>query len=101
MSNHLRCGRRSLFARDGFSAFPDLNSETLDPCHLPGRKRKKERRCAHSLRYALRMEPIFEVRQAEEGGGYVARALGQAIFTEAEIWQGLRENVMEVTSPHF
>jgi hypothetical protein len=47
------------------------------------------------------MEPIFEVRQAEEGGGYVARALGQAIFTEAEIWQGLRENVMEVTSPHF
>jgi hypothetical protein len=32
------------------------------------------------------MELIFEVREAEEGG-YVARALGQAIFTEAETWR--------------
>jgi predicted RNase H-like HicB family nuclease len=46
------------------------------------------------------MELIFEVREAEEGG-YVARALGQAIFTEAETWEELRENVLEVTSLHF
>jgi len=29
------------------------------------------------------MELIFEVREAEEGG-FVARALGQGIFTEAD-----------------
>jgi predicted RNase H-like HicB family nuclease len=46
------------------------------------------------------MELIFEVREAEEGG-YVARALGQSIFTEAETWQELRDNVREVTSLHF
>jgi hypothetical protein len=27
--------------------------------------------------------------------------LGQAIFTEAETWQELRDNVLEVTSLHF
>ena len=46
------------------------------------------------------MELIFEVREAEEGG-YVARALGHAIFTEAETWAELRDNVLEVTSLHF
>ena len=46
------------------------------------------------------MELIFEVREAEEGG-YVARALGQAIFTEAETWAQLRENELEATSLHF
>jgi len=52
------------------------------------------------LRYAMCMELIFEVREAEEGG-YVARALGPAIFTEGETWQELRDNVLEVTSLHF
>jgi predicted RNase H-like HicB family nuclease len=46
------------------------------------------------------MELIFEVREAEEGG-YVARALGHAIFTEAETWAELRANALEVTSLHF
>ena len=50
--------------------------------------------------YATCMELIFEVREAEEGG-YVARALGHAIFTEAETWQELRDNVREATSLHF
>ena len=50
--------------------------------------------------YDLCMELIFEVREAEEVG-YVARALGQAIFTEAETWQELRKSVLEVTSLHF
>jgi hypothetical protein len=31
----------------------------------------------------------------------VARALGQAIFTEAETWAELRDNILEVTGPHF
>jgi hypothetical protein len=52
------------------------------------------------FRYDLSRELIFEVRQAEEGG-YVARALGQAIFTEAETWAELRDNVLEVTSLQF
>ena len=55
---------------------------------------------ARYFRYDLGMELIFEVREAEEGG-YVARALGQAIFTEAETWQELRNNVLEATSLHF
>lgn len=46
------------------------------------------------------MELIFEVRDAEEGG-YYARALGHAIFTEAETWEELRANVLEATSLHF
>ena len=46
------------------------------------------------------MELIFEVRDAEEGG-FVARALGHAIFTEAETWDELRAKVLEAVSPHF
>jgi hypothetical protein len=46
------------------------------------------------------MELIFEVRDAEEGG-YYARALGHAIFTEAGTWSELRANVLEAVSLHF
>jgi len=46
------------------------------------------------------MELIFEVRDAEEGG-YYARALGHAIFTQADTWEELRANVIEATSVHF
>ncbi len=46
------------------------------------------------------MELIFEVRDAEEGG-YCARALGHAVFTEAETWEELRANVLEAVSLHF
>jgi hypothetical protein len=46
------------------------------------------------------MELIFEVREAEEGG-FTARALGYSIFTEAETWDELRQNVREVASLHF
>jgi hypothetical protein len=46
------------------------------------------------------MELIFEVRDAEEGG-YCARALGHAIFTEAETWEELRANVLEAATLHF
>jgi hypothetical protein len=46
------------------------------------------------------MEPIFEVRDAEEGG-YFARALGYGIFTDTETWDELRAIVLEATSVHF
>jgi len=46
------------------------------------------------------MDLIFEVRDAEEGG-YYARALGHAIFTQADTWDELRKNAMEATSLHF
>jgi predicted RNase H-like HicB family nuclease len=46
------------------------------------------------------MEIIFEVRDADEGG-YFARAVGHSIFTQAETWDELRQNVMEAASLHF
>jgi predicted RNase H-like HicB family nuclease len=46
------------------------------------------------------MELIFEIRDSGEGG-YFARALGHSIFTEADTWEELRQNVLEATSLHF
>ena len=46
------------------------------------------------------MELIFEVREAEEGG-FNARALGHAIFTQAKTWDELRGNVLEAATLHF
>jgi len=46
------------------------------------------------------MELIFEIRDAEEGG-YLARALGHSIFTEAGTWDELRANVLEAVALHF
>ena len=46
------------------------------------------------------MELVFDVHDAEEGG-YFARALGHAIFTQAETWEKLRANVLEAVSLHF
>jgi len=46
------------------------------------------------------MELIFEIRDAEEGG-FFARALGYAIFTQADTWEELRANVLEAAAFHF
>jgi len=46
------------------------------------------------------MEIIFEVRDAEEGG-YWARALSHAIFTQADTWDELKANVREATALYF
>jgi hypothetical protein len=46
------------------------------------------------------MELIFEIHDAEEGGFY-ARALGHAIFTQGETWDELRDSVLEAVSLHF
>jgi len=47
-----------------------------------------------------RSEIIFEVVESQEGG-YEARALGEAIFTEAETLEELRTNVREAVRCHF
>lgn len=45
-------------------------------------------------------EIIFSVQEAPEGG-FVARALGQSIFTEADTMDELRAQVREAVTCHF
>jgi hypothetical protein len=45
-------------------------------------------------------EIIFVVEEAPEGG-YVARALSESIFTEADDLAGLRDAVREAVGCHF
>ena len=46
-------------------------------------------------------EIIFEVREEEVEGGFVARALGHSIVTQAETWEALRTNVRDAVRCHF
>lgn len=46
-------------------------------------------------------EIIFEVTQDEVDGGFIARALGHSIVTEADTWEELRANVREAVLCHF
>jgi predicted RNase H-like HicB family nuclease len=48
----------------------------------------------------MRSELIFEVEQ-EADGGYVAEALGEAIFTQADTLDELRANVQDAVRCHF
>lgn len=45
-------------------------------------------------------ELIFLVEEAAEGG-YVAKALGESIFTEADSLAELRSNIKEAVECHF
>jgi hypothetical protein len=45
-------------------------------------------------------EILFQVDESPEGG-FVARALGHSIFTEAGTLDHLRENVREAVACHF
>ena len=45
-------------------------------------------------------EIIFVINESIEGG-YEAQALGLSIFTEAENWSELKENLIESVSCHF
>ena len=47
-----------------------------------------------------RDELIFEVREDPEGG-YVAKALGESIFTEASDWSTLEAQVREAVECHY
>jgi hypothetical protein len=46
-------------------------------------------------------EIIFEVAEDDTNGGFVARALGHSIVTEADSWDDLRVNVREAVLCHF
>ncbi|MBX3733897.1 MAG: 2-oxoisovalerate dehydrogenase [Verrucomicrobiae bacterium] len=46
-------------------------------------------------------EVIFEVREDESEGGFVARALGHSIVTQADTWEALRINVRDAVRCHF
>lgn len=45
-------------------------------------------------------ELVFEVTQ-EADGGFVAEALGESIFTEADTWEELRVNVREAVTAFY
>ncbi len=45
-------------------------------------------------------EIIFLVEESPEGG-YIARALGYSIFTEADTWDELKEAVQDAVRCHF
>jgi hypothetical protein len=49
---------------------------------------------------AVAGELIFVVEEAPEGG-YLARALGASIFTEADTVKDLREKVRDAVRGHF
>ncbi len=46
------------------------------------------------------LEIIFEVTEAPEGG-YDARALGHAIFTQGDDWDDLKEMARDAVLCHF
>jgi hypothetical protein len=45
-------------------------------------------------------EIIFLIEEAAEGG-YIARALGHSIFTEAESMEALRNQIRDAVKCHF
>ena len=45
-------------------------------------------------------ELVFEVTQ-ESDGGFVAECLTESIFTEADNWEKLRQNVKEAVAAYF
>jgi hypothetical protein len=48
----------------------------------------------------MQEEIIFLVEDAPEGG-YIARALGHSIFTEADTWDELKEAIQDAVHCHF
>jgi len=48
----------------------------------------------------MEKEIIFSVEEAPEGG-YLARALGFSIFTEADTFEGLKKAVHDAVLCHF
>ena len=45
-------------------------------------------------------ELVFEVTQ-EADGGFLAECLTESIFTQADDWEELRQNVKEATAAYF
>ena len=46
-------------------------------------------------------EIVFQITEDETDGGFIARALGHSIVTEADTWEELRVNVREAVLCHF
>ena len=46
-------------------------------------------------------EIIFEIHEDESEGGFVARAPGHSIVTQADSWDELRTNVRDAVRCHF
>jgi hypothetical protein len=46
-------------------------------------------------------EIIFEIHEDESEGGFVARALGHSIITQADTWEDLRTKVRDAVRCHF
>ncbi len=53
------------------------------------------------LRLMQSSEIIFDVREDEVDGGYVARALGHSIHTQADSLEELRAMVKDAVACHF
>jgi hypothetical protein len=45
-------------------------------------------------------ELVFEITQ-EGDGGFVAEALGESIFTQADTWEELRSHVREAVTAYY
>jgi hypothetical protein len=52
------------------------------------------------MKVASARELIFEVKEADEGG-FLARALGESIFVEADDWDSLSAEVRDAVACHF
>ena len=52
------------------------------------------------LNYSPMNELVFEITQ-EGDGGFVAEALGESIFTQADSWDELRANVREAVTAFY
>jgi hypothetical protein len=46
-------------------------------------------------------EIVFEITEDDTDGGFIARALGHSIVTEADTWEELRTNVREAVRCYF
>jgi predicted RNase H-like HicB family nuclease len=57
-------------------------------------------RIAQSSRIRVMSELVFEVIQ-EADGGFVAECLSEGIFTQADHWDELRQNVREAVAAYF
>ncbi len=44
---------------------------------------------------------MFAITEDDTDGGFIARALGHSIITEADTWEELRANVREAVLCHF
>ena len=46
-------------------------------------------------------EIVFQITEDDTDGGFIARALGHSIITEADTWEELCANVREAVLCHF